>query len=257
MATDYRTVTETTSTLISRSAHEMMYARYRWAAEQSNGKRVLEIGCGAGQGLNYLAGPAEAVVGADISLDLLREARSVADVDLVTLDATALPFRDGSFDRILLFEMMYYVGDVPRALDECRRVLSDDGTLLVVTANPERPDFNPSPFSHQYYAAHRLGAVLDEAGFSSDVLGNFVLEKSSTKQRAISLLRRTASRFNLIPKTMSGKTLLKRVVYGRLEAVSQVRDGAVPYTEPTAIGDSASRFQVLYATGVKKATGAS
>ncbi len=63
---------------------------------------------------------------------------------------------------------------------------------------------------------------------------------------------------NLVPRTMRGKALLKRIFYGRLKAVPRLVGASTvppPLEELDAAGSS--RYRVLYATGHKTAHQAS
>jgi protein-L-isoaspartate O-methyltransferase len=51
---DYSDVTEAHGNQITREALAMMCTRYVFAARLSDGRDVLEVGCGAGQGLGVL-----------------------------------------------------------------------------------------------------------------------------------------------------------------------------------------------------------
>ncbi|HEX2240669.1 MAG TPA: class I SAM-dependent methyltransferase [Actinomycetota bacterium] len=213
----------------------MMEARYAWAAERARGKRVLELGCGSGQGLGLLQESAAAVVGGDPMHKLLTGAKNhYGDrVVLVALDAHRLPFRADSFDVIVMFEMIYYLQDPAAVLHECRRVLSADAVILIATANPERPDFNPSPYSHRYFSAAELVKLFAEAGFAGELLAGFPAADPGFKSKVLALARRVAVRLHLIPKTMAGKAWLKRLVYGELQTVTEVSgDGTPPRLEP-------------------------
>src|SRR5690242_6743861 len=80
-------------------------------------------------------------------------------LSLVALDAQFLPFHDGIFDVILLFEAIYYLR-VPEAfVGECWRILRRGGVVLVVTANKDLYDFTSSPFSFRYFNAPELARL--------------------------------------------------------------------------------------------------
>jgi hypothetical protein len=49
-----------------------------------------------------------------------------------------------------------------------------------------------------------------------ECFGDCPIDYSSFKQRVLSFVKKTMVRFNLIPKTMSGKRLFKRIVFGKL-----------------------------------------
>ena len=51
---------------------------------------------------------------------------------VVSISATRLPFADGSFDRLVLADLLEYVRDETATLAEARRVLSDHGRLTVL-----------------------------------------------------------------------------------------------------------------------------
>jgi len=76
---DYTTVTETWGLPASSEQLAMQYFRYRMAADLCAGRDALEIGCGSGMGLPYLAERARMVVGGDYTMGLLREALRMAD----------------------------------------------------------------------------------------------------------------------------------------------------------------------------------
>jgi len=106
--------------------------RLAWRGDE----RVLDVGAGPGTYFAALrrAIPRGLLVGADLSLGMLHEARRTdAADDLLNLDVQDLPFADGSFDVALANHMLYHVPDVERALRELRRVLKPDGVLLAAT----------------------------------------------------------------------------------------------------------------------------
>ena len=215
---DFSTVTETPAALFTRQAIAMNKHRYRLAASYASGRRVLEVACGVGQGLGLLGRGANQVVGGDVTFSLLHQARGhYGDrIPLLCFDAQSMPFSDHSFDLIILFEAIYYLPSPSLFLKECRRLLRPGGVLIISTINREWSDFNPSPFSHRYFSAAELADLLIEASFQSELFGAFPTEESAGKGKIISTLKRVAVKAGLIPKTMKGKELLKRIFLGPL-----------------------------------------
>jgi SAM-dependent methyltransferase len=250
---DFSTVTETWGLGASPEQLTMQYFRYRMAAEVGQGGTVLEIGCGSGMGLPYLAAHARMVVGGDYTMDLLREARKhLPDTDLVRMDAQHLPFRDRSFDAVLMLEMIYYVADQDAAFAECRRVLKPGGKLMVCLPNRDRPDFNPSPFSTRYPNLGEVSALFTGAGFDVRTYGNFAVEPESSRDRILDRVRHLAVRYHLIPRSMRMKALVKRMMYGPLPTLGAVHDGMAEYAAPVELDRSSAmdgRFKNLYAVG--------
>ncbi len=251
MTTDFSTVTETPGNRVTALALDMVWTRYRFAADFCRGRDVLEVGCGAGQGLGFLGRHARRIVGGDYTAALLHVARRHdGAVRLTRLDAQRLPFRDASFDVVILYEAVYYLPEPDRFFAEARRVLTPGGVVIVGTVNPNVPDFNPSPHSHRYLTGPELEAGLARCGFDVEVRGAFADEAPSPASRLVSLIKRMAVRFHLIPKTMKGKELLKRLFLGRLVAFpAAIDEGMATYHEPQPAGGRQAPCRVLYAVG--------
>jgi ubiquinone/menaquinone biosynthesis C-methylase UbiE len=99
------------------------------------GQRVLDLGCGTGRLSAALAEQGIARVwGVDASAEMLAVARErlPGSVGLKQAHAEELPFRDGWFDRVVMWLVVHLV-DRPAALAEIARVLVPDGRLAVVT----------------------------------------------------------------------------------------------------------------------------
>lgn len=98
--------------------------------------RVLDAGCGTGRMSAYLRSqhPSLAVVGVDLSPGMVEQARAlVPGVDFEVGDLTALPFKDGSFDGILVWYSTIHTPDegLPAVFAELRRVVRDGGPVLL------------------------------------------------------------------------------------------------------------------------------
>ena len=254
-ATSYVAVTEQPGQMASRIQLEMLEARYAWAADQARGKDVLEAACGAGMGLPVLAAAGRSVQAGDVDSEILRAARAgchgQTNIALRRFRAQELPYPAESFDLVLLFEAVYYLPDVPRFLEEARRVLRPGGTLLIVTVNPEWAGFNPSPFKTRYWSAADLLTILQGAGFAARIEGAFP-ENSGWTATGVRLIRRAAVTLGLAPRTMRGKALLKRIFYGRLQAVPLRASASCPPPRLEELSPLKSRrHRVLYATAQK------
>ena len=97
---------------------------------------VLDVGCGAGPGLRYIASRGAKVVGIDPSMYALRQAAGLIDVDLAQIDAAArFPFADATFGMVLANEVVEHVPDGVEFLRECARVLRPGGIVFLTTPN--------------------------------------------------------------------------------------------------------------------------
>jgi SAM-dependent methyltransferase len=85
-------------------------------------ERGLDVACGTGMSTLALAGHADAVLGVDVSPEMLRSARPAAGVHYLLGRAERLPFRDATFDAATCCSGVHWF-DQPRFFAELHRVL--------------------------------------------------------------------------------------------------------------------------------------
>jgi SAM-dependent methyltransferase len=96
------------------------------------GARVLDLGCGEGATLVHVGAPAGAV-GVDLFEKKLELARKVLPAcRFVAASAESLPFEDGSFDHVLVRDVVHHLEDPMPAMREIRRVLAVGGRIDVL-----------------------------------------------------------------------------------------------------------------------------
>lgn len=117
---------------------EKMRAIHRVApvrpAEGGSRPRILEIG-GGRSGLAALLYPGAQVVTVDLDVTVLGQGPGAAASDFVCADACRLPFGDGQFDAVTLFDVLEHVPDDARASQEALRVTRPGGWVLLSTPN--------------------------------------------------------------------------------------------------------------------------
>jgi len=256
---NYTSVTETPDTKASREQLTRLFTRYRFASGFCNGKDVLEVACGAGQGLAYLAKNAKRVIGGDIDENNLKFAwehyKYIKTVKLIVFDAHNLPFDDNTFDVVILYEAIYYLENPEKFISEARRGLSEGGMIIICTANKDVHGFNPSPYSYKYLSAPDLFNLLKKNGFIKIALyGDSPVTTGNIKDIIVSLIKRMAIALHLIPKTMKGKEFLKRIFMGKLSQIpSEIYNGMAKYIPPSPISHDIQNFEhkVLFVVGYK------
>ena len=161
----------------------------------SEGESVLDIGSGPGFLTTALAdatGPSGKVVGVDISKQMVDRAASKSTQSWLSYevaDATALPFKDESFDVVVSTQVAEYVPDINTFCSEIFRVLKPSGRGLILATdwdavcwhseNPERMERVLKAFApHCAYSRlprtlaariRRTGLVVDEVAYFSIV----------------------------------------------------------------------------------------
>lgn len=210
-------VTELAGEEISAEQLYRLYNRYHWTARYCAGRDVLEVACGSGAGLGYIARTAASVSAGDYSASILAGPKAYYGdrFDIRQFDAQDMPYPDDSFDVVVMHEALYYIPDPGKFVAECRRVLRSGGFVLLTNANKDLFDFNPSPFSTVYHGAVELTDLFDSHGFDVELFGSTPLGEVSTLQKLTRPLKWAAVRFGLMPKTMRGKRLLKRLIFGK------------------------------------------
>lgn len=112
------------------------YHRLLDFARANAGRTILDVGCATGGYAKALADAGFSVRATDINPEYVRLARE-RGVDAVLSDGK-LPFADGAFDTVILFEVLEHVPDHAPLLREVRRVCR--GNVLVTVPNCERVD---------------------------------------------------------------------------------------------------------------------
>lgn len=256
MTAQFVKVTEIEGQKISQEQLFRTCHRYHWAARIVAGKDVLEVACGAGQGLGLLKQYAKTVTAGDISPEVLHSAKTTYgnDIPLSVFGAEDLPFDDASFDAILLFEAIYYVPNVERFFLEAHRVLRPDGRLLIVTANKDLFDFTPSPFSQRYLGVTELAQEAMAAGFAPEFFALIDTRTVSLRQRILRPVKSVVTKLGLMPKTMHGKALFKKLFFGEMAVMSgDISNCSIDYSEPIAISQDHKNLthKVIYCSAKK------
>jgi ubiquinone/menaquinone biosynthesis C-methylase UbiE len=127
--------------------------------------RILEVGCGAGLVTSALARNGYTVDALDSTMAMLQMTRNHGARHAVqnrirtySADVHALPFQPQTFDLVIAIGVIPWLHSEHMALREMRRVLKDDGYLLVTADNNARLNRILDPLSSPVSAPFRLVA---------------------------------------------------------------------------------------------------
>jgi SAM-dependent methyltransferase len=104
------------------------------------GKRVLDVGCGAGTDLVRFAKGGAIAAGVDISPSAVQLARANfaqqgLSADIREADGERLPFADDTFDLVYAHGVVQYTVDGRALVEECRRVSKPGGQVVLQVYN--------------------------------------------------------------------------------------------------------------------------
>lgn len=254
MTTRYFEITESPGQKATREQLERLYQRYHFASKFLTEGSVLEVACGSGLGLGYLAGYADRAVGGDIDRRNVEAAARHYDgresITIQEMDAHNLPFEEGSFNTVVLFEAIYYLDKPEQFVSEAKRVLKVGGQLIVSTVNKNWKDFHPSKYAIQYFSVEELSTLLQSDNSHVEFYGGFEEGDNGLEGKVFSFLKGTASKIHIIPGSLKAREYLKRVFIGNLEPIpSEVHDGMASYVNPIVINNesSAAQYKIIYA----------
>ena len=138
---------------------------------------ILDIGFGGGLSLVTLAAkaPCAKIIGVDYSREmvetsgrLIRDKKLDARVSVKWGDVAKLPFRAGTFHKVLTVNSLYYWPDLIASLREVARVMKPGGRL----AAGFRSEASLGPLTRdwekfQLYAPREFAAIMRRAGFEA------------------------------------------------------------------------------------------
>ena len=135
---------------------------------------VLDAGSGDGSIAQLVLPRAKSVTCLDRSERMIEAARSRLRGEQKARfqigDVEELPFEKGSFDHVLLFNVLAHVTSPSRAIAEAARVLRRDGTLAIVTIGAHDHAEMTAAYNHKHagFAPAQLRRMIRKVGLDVD-----------------------------------------------------------------------------------------
>ena len=97
-----------------------------------NGMKILDIGCASGSLIDQISTIKNVqAYGIDISSQAIKMSESKGIMNVKTMDASRLNFKDNQFDIIIASDVLEHIKDDKSALLEWKRVLKKNGYLII------------------------------------------------------------------------------------------------------------------------------
>lgn len=138
-----------------------------WKQQAAGGKkpRILNVGCGTGGTIDMLEsfGQTDNV---DISSEAITFMRQRGYKRLTKVDGIELPFKAKSYDLVGAFDVLEHIEDHVDALKEWKRVLKDDGAIVITVPAYQWlwSGHDVSLHHKRRYTAAHLAAAAKQAG---------------------------------------------------------------------------------------------
>lgn len=118
--------------------------KLRRALMQNASGKILDVACGTGENFPFFS-PEDDIIAVDLSPGMLSIARERANrlglkINYQVMDAEELKFPDGYFDVVISAMSTCTFPDPIRALQEMKRVIKDDGRILLLEHGRSRWD---------------------------------------------------------------------------------------------------------------------
>jgi len=124
-------------------------------------KTVLDVGCGTGRWMRYVADKAKFVDGIDPSVAVLAAAKLLKDKNNIRISKAGvdnIPFADESFDFVFSLGVLHHIPDTAKAMKDSVKKLKKGGYFLV----------------YLYYSLDNRGMLFKLLFFLSNVLRSFI-----------------------------------------------------------------------------------
>jgi len=102
---------------------------------------ILDVGCGNARDIIVFGSSGAESIGIDLSTGMIKEGRKdiakigLEKIDLIVGNATNLPFKEETFDKISCSETIEHIPNYEDAITEMNRVLKRGGKLVITTPN--------------------------------------------------------------------------------------------------------------------------
>jgi len=182
-------------------------------------KKILDLGCGQGHFTSIIKNELVDcdVIGLDYSLNAIISAcQHYKNIEFIIADANNLPFNDEYFDIIILNNIYEHFADPVRVLQNIRKVLKKNGSIIISTPNRYRLlnllrvtiGIPVSFFSKNHVTEYSIGQITEQLKFAK-----YEISEIRTSSSNIFFLRFINTIFDLYLKLIKSYNSLNSTIF--------------------------------------------
>ena len=175
--------------------------------EYYTSKRVIDIGCGPLGTLEWADNAAERVGADPLATSYQALTKGKHAMRYVTCNSESIPFEDGHFDIVSMFNSLDHVFDVDATIAELKRICRPGGDIMIIVELDQKPTITEP---------HSIGLSVLEAFPGFEVMHRSVYELGEGHNIYKGLLGRVARTSDAVPGVLCAR-LRKRVAQQPLE----------------------------------------
>ena len=144
---------------------------FEWLNLDLTEKKALEVGCGTGRNTVRLAEHCKNITALDVSGKMLEAIKQkLPKIKTVQGDVEKLLFKDDSFEVIFCHMVLVHLKDPTQALDECYRVLKNDGILFLTILHQKESALLKAgkegfKIKSYYHSADKIREILENLSY--------------------------------------------------------------------------------------------
>ena len=155
------------------------------------------------------------------------------------------------FNGLLILDEAAFIDKVEEIWTASQQTLATGGGAIILsTPNNALYDFTPSKYATKYYNVPDLHHILMRAGFKEiQFFGFHRVDQTSIRQKLLRPLKALANKINLIPGSMKGKEILKKIYFGDLlEMPDKLELTLMEYQRPEEISSKTinDQHKIIY-----------
>ena len=178
---------------------------------------ILDVGCASGYYPPHYLKKCKRVFGVDPNERLVREANmNYPTIDFKVGTAENLPFKDKTFDLVIMGDVLEHVENEDKSLSEIHRVLKEDG-LLIVTA-PHKGLFSFMDIdNYSWYYRKLFGIKTEKPGYQNRHRHYALKDLEKLFQNKFEILSCYRSSLFLLPFVLNLRLLIRHIFGEKFE----------------------------------------